>query len=49
MRLSPPERVRAEGSWPSARDGGWRPLSLSRRRGPEKGRCSLRKERGIKA
>jgi hypothetical protein len=48
MRLSLPERVRAEGSRPSARDDGWLPLSLSPRLGPEKGRCSLRKERGIK-
>lgn len=49
MRLSLPERVRAEGSRPSARDGGWLPLSLPHRHGPEKGRCSLRKDRGKKA
>jgi hypothetical protein len=41
------ERVRAEGAQPSARDDGWLPLSLQRRLGPEKGRCALRKERGI--
>jgi hypothetical protein len=49
MRLSLPERVRAEGSRPSARDDGWPPLSLSPRSSPEKGRCALRKERGKKA
>jgi hypothetical protein len=48
MRLWLPERVRAEGSWPSARDGGRLPLSLPHRYGPEKGRCALRKERGKK-
>jgi len=30
-------------------NGGWRPLPLDREMSPEKGRCSVRKDRALKA
>jgi hypothetical protein len=45
-----PERVRAKDTRSLARDGGWATAkSLHRNRRPGKGRCTLRKERGIKS
>jgi hypothetical protein len=42
------EKVRARESLSPARDGGWQPLKLlPRLHDPEKGRCSLRIQRGI--